>query len=212
MALVLLLSGCSFCETNPSNTGQSGLSFPVIGMPAADVFSATMYEDYNIFPEVSSAKLIDNGRTEEIMSNDLRVVRLLNALSYSLKDDLTWIRQGYVEEAEISDYLVKSNRYLEISFHPGDSASNNHIARTGKIIVCGHSYLVFLDQSLLGWVADGDIAEQHWPYTELVSRMIQKGELREDVLTFQWEKDCWIDLLEFAGFGGQGDGFTVPGP
>ena len=183
------------------NVPQEGLRYEVDGVPKAEAFSDSAYEDYeHHFLPVSSAVYHHDGVDEEITPHDPRLIRLLNFLAYSEEIHASSIRQGYVEGDEIHDYLTTDARMLEINFdYDGTSSS---FLSTYKILICGSTYLMFIDTQKSSWaLGDGDFAEQRYPYDELLCEQVMSGALPEDVLYEKtWDGTNWLDILTYCGF------------
>ena len=166
-------------------------------LPAIESFSSTAYEEYEFhFSPVKSAVLQVNGSKEVIKPDDPRLVRLLNFLAFSAEKGLSTLRQGYVMQDEIDGYLSSNEAMLEVTFSRGEASGTNILSNTPKIVVCGDSYILFVDSEIANNGIQGMHAERHWPYAVLVP-VAQ----REEKLSYNgWGSGYWMDILEYCGF------------
>lgn len=200
LLMVLLFCAVLFgCDIEKDEGIHAGVRYPVRGMPPITDFSGIEYEEYEYrFPPVKSAVFRHNGVEETIAPDDVRLIRLLNAFAYSQERMLSSWRQGYVLEAEIKNFLAVDAPMLEIHFNNEEETAGAFIEKTSKIVICGDSYLVFIAENPV-WNEGSMLAEQYWPYMELVYEMYSDEE-RETMISHEWGNESWIDLLEFAGF------------
>lgn len=180
-----------------------GLQQTINGLPDIDSFSSSEYEDYqHIFPPIDYALLYRDGVEVEIKSDDPRLFCLLNFLANSENESLSAWRQGYVGETEIEEYLNSQYPMLEIYFSDDKRENDDGVFSTTKILICGHSYLIFVDTARGSWtLGEGMYAEQCFPYMALLEPMIDSGAIEKEVLYHnEWGDQSWIDLLVYAGF------------
>lgn len=184
-----------------SSAPPEGLRYAVAGVPKAEDFSGSAYEDYeHHFLPVSSATYHHGGIAEDISPDDPRLIRLLNFLAYSEEISASFILQSYVEGDAIRNYLSSDARMLEINFDY-DGTSSSYLS-TYKILICGHTYLTFIDTQKSSWVlGEGEFAEQRYPYNEMLFDQVMIGALPEDVLYENtWGGPNWLDILTYCGF------------
>ena len=165
-------------------------------LPNITMFSETEYENYKThFSPIKSASYRCNGTVEEISADDPRLLRLLNFIAYSSENAMDVWRQGYVFEDEVNSCLSTDYPMIEINFYNEKGRSGSAIGDTPKIIICGDSYLAFVDSTLENNGLEGVFAEQFWPYGELVT-----GTNDTDFQIENWGLKYWLNILEYAGF------------
>lgn len=198
--VLMLIMGCfalGAC-TNVQKALPNGMNFPVKGVPSIETFSGSNLEEYEFhFSPIKYAVYHHDMVEEMISADDSRLIRLLNFLAYSMTNDLSIWRQSYVQEDEIMVYFQSDEPMLEVYFQTGQNNSNNAHLNCPRVVICGDSYLLFLDEKVAGdQNADNLCAERYWPYGELVLAMDA-----ENMISFDgWGTGCWIDLLTYAGF------------
>jgi len=166
-------------------------------LPAIESFSGTVYEEYEFhFSPIKSAVLHVNGSKAVIKPDDPRLLRLLNFLAFSAEKELSTLRQGYVMEEEIDDYLSSNEAMLEVTFSLGEASGTNILSNTPKIVVCGDSYILFVDPEIANNGIQGIHAERHWPYAVLVP----VTQWEEKLSYNGWGSGYWMDILEYCGF------------
>lgn len=202
LMIAVLMFGCNnnADSGNPTGTTTTGITTtetPIENtLPDITMFSETEYENYKThFSPVKSASYRCNGTVEEISADDPRLLRLLNFLAYSSENSMDVWTQGYVSEDEINSCLSTDYPMLEINFYNEKGRSGSAIGDTPKIVVCGDSYLAFVDPALANNGIEGVFAEQYWPYGELVTST--NG---TDFRIENWGLKYWLNILEYAGF------------
>lgn len=181
----------------------NGLKYAVEGLPSIDRFSNSEYEDYSHhFSPAISAVYFHGDQQEVIDAADPRLIRLLNFLAYSEETNYSAWLQGYLEEEDINRYISSDVPRLEVVFDRSNHADGHILSITPKILICGHTCLLFVDTERASWPLDkGLYAEQYYPYFELLNEMVISGQLEDDVLyKNELENDSWLDLLTYAGF------------
>lgn len=193
LATLFVMSACQ--------SGQpKGLHYNVEGLPSIKDFSGTdlkeiQYDDacYPFvcgFPQIESAKRIQNGIEEDIDPKDPRLIRLLNFFAYSNENILDAWTKGWIDEEHVPDIMSTGIPILEVIFDVQDQSNPGLL----KIVICGDSYLQYWHSER----NESGVGTVH-PYSFLVE---------EDKLFFNdfpqhlncCGKKCWIDLLEYAGF------------
>lgn len=156
----------------------NGLFLAVEDIPSIGSFSGRAYDECaEYFPTVDSVTLYLNGSVQSLSVTDERVIRLLNFIGNSLAELSYTYTTGLVEADEIERWYEK-DAMLEIVFQatqPGDAQ---------KLLVSGNSCLKILDPEAYAW-ADGAVAEQNWPYMQMVD-------------PYGGTETQWIDLLMYA--------------
>ena len=202
LMVAVLMFGCNniansgnFTETTITEVTSTETSMENT-LPDIKIFSETEYENYKThFSPVKSASYRCNGTVEEISADDPRLLRLLNFIAYSSENLMDVWRQGYVLEDEINGCLSTVYPMLEINFYNDNGRSGSVIGDTPKIVVCGDSYLAFVDSKLENNGIEGVFAEQYWPYGEFASNPD-----KTNFSTDGWGAKSWLNILEYAGF------------
>lgn len=192
LCAVLLILPLSACK-DPAIDGQPTET----GLPAVESFSDTEYEDYQYhFRPVQKAVYKHDGIEETIAADDPRLIRLLNFLAYSENQMLSIWLQGCVEEAEINTYLASDAPMLDVAFVMEGEPKNDTLGDTPRILVCGDSYLLFIQDGITNNGEKGLVAERYWPYASTIEWTSETG----NVSLEGWGTGYWMDILEYAGF------------
>lgn len=168
-------------------------------IPSIEAFSGTEYEDHRYhFPPVASAVFIHDGKGEPIAKDDPRLIRMLNFLTYSKEIRVDWWRQGYVLDDEIKECLASDYPMIDVRFNLENGADDS-VLKTPRIIVCGHSYLILKTENHIG-DKDDMLAEQYWPYADIISAKRAEGLIEYDSYSYGWGRDDWLNIPKHAGF------------
>lgn len=203
LVLVMLLCGCIVFERNesPSAAQRPGLNAAVADLPELQSFSDHAYEHYEYqFAPVDHALLFHDGTVEEIAPDDPRLFRLLNFIAASESENSNWLRQGYVEKAEIEQRCENSS-YMEVYFQSPDVPGDTVLGDVPEIWILGAA--VMIDQNDIGRV------EEHWPYMELYYDLVDQGIVTDEQFSIELSSNYsgkpWLDLLVYAGFLSEAD-------
>ena len=203
-AIVCVLVICFFSSQKAFTNLPAGLKYDVGALPSIADFSTTSYEDYKYyFSPVSTAVLKKDGGEAVIPPDDPRLISLLNFIAYSYSERMIVMEQSYILEDEILSYLSCEDPMLEITFAVSTESENNTLNKTPRVVICGDSFLAFMDTDSPSWVlGDGLFAERFWPYGTLVYDLL--GDIynpKQEIISFEgWGCGYWIDLLEYSGF------------
>jgi len=192
--LMMLFAGCGSSDAQHINDEPT-----ISGLPYIETFSGEEYEKYKChFSPVESAVFCCNGTQVQIPADDERLVRLLNFLAYSEEHKLSVWLQGYLNKQQISEYVGSNAPVLKVNFACEDT-NRTALKDTPQIVICGDSYILINSN---GGQNDekSTRAELYWPYGELAASMSSKG-LFSDILVYgNWGNNCWLNILEYAGF------------
>lgn len=178
LALLVMLTSCDPASSDP----LAELEIP-----------NTCYE--RCFAPVESALLYVDGTTQEIAADDPRLIRVLNFLAYAAETMQYSQTQGYLYEERISQYYSSDATMLEVTFAV-DSESDHSIHRdTPKILICGDTYLLFVDSETMKDGIEEVHAERHWPYAQLAP-----NGARQSIADLSWGEDYWLDILAYCGY------------
>ena len=201
--MFLLLAGCDYDTfptggiiTDPATTLSS--SACNYGVPPIDTFSSNKYEPYKYqFSSVDKAVLKLNGAEHPISADDPRLIRLLNAIAYSMSEMSDQLLHHYIEGEELQQCLSIDAPMLEITFRNDGTGSG--LKDVPCIIVCEGSYLKFIADEDKPTGVTAPLAEMRFPFAEIVAKAIyeQQAELS---ISEEWGAKSFIDLIEYAGF------------
>lgn len=195
---ILFLSGCAHRKPDL----PQGLIIDIPEIPSIDIFSNEEYQFECSFADVDAALYRENGEEIEIAKDDPRIIRLLNFVIYSKESGLSTLQQGYLKQDTIDKFLSCNYPMLEIIFSTEESAEKNSHPLPQKIVVCGDSYLLYVDSYVS---ASNIVVERWWPYGELVHSRIYEGTLDSSVISFDgWGNEYWLDILVYCGFNSTG--------
>lgn len=197
--IAVILVGCSQASTVSDNTQYDFL-------PDINTFSDEEIEQNPyMFPQVVSAEFVHDGIHETISPSDPRLIRLLNALSYSYDEGFTAWRQGHVTGDEFVTFISSGHPMLDIHFCPDSSTEyENEFSRTPRVIVSANRYLLLVDPLQSSWMSDDEVyANEHFPFVDILVNHYENlsdeefGEILGDI---DWGNNKWIDILAYAGF------------
>lgn len=169
-ALVSLLAGCASKD-------------PLAKLDIPD----DCYTEY--FSPVEGAVLYANGTTQQIASDDPRLIRVLNFIAYSqMYEPGAWTK-GCVGEETINKCYASTMATLEINFAVDTENPTQGHKGWEWIIVCGST---FLEPMPDGHTYEGRNAVVHWPYSELAPEGTKND--------MEWEEEPWLNILTYCGF------------
>lgn len=151
------------------------------------------YSQY--FSPVEKAVLYEDGVAKQIETDDPRLIRLLNLLAYARETMQYSCLQGYVYEEDTKSYYASNAKMIEISFLIDDESDHSIHRDTPKILVCGDSYLLFVDPNTMQDGITETHAERHWPFNNLAPDGANRSSTH-----MEWGNDYWLDLLQYCGF------------
>lgn len=201
--MFLLLAGCDYDTfptggiiTDPATTLSS--SACNYGVPPIDTFSSIEYESYKYqFSSVDKAVLKLNGAEHPISADDPRLIRLLNAIAYSMSEMSDQLLHHYIEGEELQQCLSIDAPMLEITFRNDGTGSG--LKDVPRIVICKGSYLKFIaDKDKPTGITDS-LAEMRFPFGELETKESSALQV-ESSTPGEWGEESWLDLVEYAGF------------
>ncbi len=175
-----------------------GLKYPVEALAKPSFFDSTSVNYRNVFPHPTDAEIICDGLREKISAEDPRLVRLINLLEYSWRDDRTVYLQGVISEEEAEQWFRESLPLLVIRFSEVPERDEYDYDSVDQILVCGAEILIYYHDDV-----NGVMIEDHWPCASYLWDMKESGLIpEEDYFTAldQAKETPWLDLLTYCGF------------
>lgn len=170
------------------NTTTTQITNPHSTHYTPDEFSQTELE-YNIemFSKVTAATLFVDGAAVPLETDDPRLIRLLNLLSYAVSvQDVIWT-QGFVPASYVEYVESRINR-LEVEFHNGREFPGTFgLSEYDRMIVSDRGFLC------IGYI---DKPAEWAVYEEGKVAM----HMMLDTEDFKWKSEESISLLEYVGF------------
>ena len=181
--LLLVLSGCGEPQAASS---ESIHPLDTVEIPDSGYETA--------FAPLESATLYVNGTQQEIALDDPRLIRVLNLLAHSANTQQTSLLQSLVREEKILTYYSSNAMMLEITFTV--DPANKHLYKDyPKLLICGDTFLGFIDPKITNYGLDEMHAERYWPYA-----MVAPDQTLRSAHDMSWGGDYWLDILEYCGF------------
>ena len=181
--LLLVLSGCGEPQASsaPSTHPLDAVEIPDSGYETA-------------FAPLESATLYVNGAQQEIALDDPRLIRVLNLLAHSANTKQTGFLYSVVREEKILTYYSSNAMMLEITFTV--DPANTHVYKGyPKLLICGDTFLGFIDPNIVNYGLDEMHAERYWPYAK-----VAPDQTLRSAHDMSWGGDYWLDILEYCGF------------
>ena len=184
MVVLLALSACG----SQQEAASSSTTHPLDAVEIPD----SGYE--TAFAPLESATLYENGTQQEIALDDPRLIRVLNLLAHSANTQQTSLLQSLVREEKILTYYSSNAMMLEITFTV--DPANKHLYKDyPKLLICGDTFLGFIDPKITNYGLDEMHAERYWPYAKLAPDPTLRS-----AHDMSWGGDYWLDILEYCGF------------
>ena len=146
------------------------------------------------FSPVESAVLYVNGTQQQIVSDDPRLIRLLDFLAYSADSRMGTLTQSVFSQSEMDQYDFRNAPVLEVTF-AADTADKTGYRNSPRILVSGDTYFLYMNPETYGGGGLEPCAERHWPY----SKLAPEGAERSDY-DLSLGGDYWLDILKYCGF------------
>ncbi len=178
-----------FMEREKKDISQYPAYIPVI-----ESFSSTAYQ-YDGYPlgEIKSVQFLYDGESTNLSADDPRILRLLNAISFSAMRGHTAIRSEPVSEYEFKTYLEADTYLLDIEFQteglPDVLKANHSVCR---MIVCANRILV---------VDESGYTELHSPFQYVLkdpNKGFSDAAWQEIAAAVLWGDREYLDLLWYA--------------
>ena len=152
-----------------------------------DEFSQTELENnVEMFSKVTAATLFVEEEAIPLETDDPRLIRMLNLLSYAVSiQDVAWM-QGFADASWVACVEDDATR-LEVEFQNGrEMADTFELSEYDRMIVSDRGFLCisYVDEPVWAAYEDGKVAMHLWLDTE----------------DFKWESEESISLLEYVGF------------
>lgn len=175
-----------------------GLNYQVVALADPSFFDQIPARFQDVFPRPSGAEFIHEGLREEISSEDSRLIRLMNLLEYSWRDDSTLYLQGLVSEEEAAQWFREPLPLLVIRFSEATETDEYDYDRVDQILVCGAEILIYYHDYV-----NGVMIEDHKPFAAYLWEMKESGLITKDNYdnAFDHARETpWLDLLTYCGF------------
>lgn len=197
--LLLLCTGCNYADSPTSDTAavsttqtakstaETQKTNPHGKDYTPDEFSQTELENnVEMFSKVTAAMLSVEGDAMPLETDDPRLIRLLNLLSYAVSvQDVAWM-QGFADASYVASVEDDANR-LEVEFQNGrEFAGTFELSEYDRMIVSDRGFLCisYVDEPVWAAYEEGKVAMHLWLDTE----------------DFKWNSKETLSLLEYVGF------------
>ena len=210
LLLVVLFVSCAGCLNDTKKETHPSFKF----LPNIKDFSSTVLEsaaDYWGAEAIDSAVLIQDGKESPISPEYARLIRLLNAISYSWHQGESVYITGDLTSAEVGACESSDSPALVVYF-------NSQTGWRAQARIVSNSILLYTDftqnkitdpEEAADWneflllmeeyvYQEKYFVTQHWPFSVRLEKTYGAEAVRKSRTA--WADDTYLDLLDYVGF------------